>query len=550
VLAGCAERVSSPVSAIPQISGKREASPACCFSTVNVRFFVLTLGDPRERSARIVFSQPHQPRRSATIRLAGNAPACQPNPFGDPGIMCQVAFSLAGEVAPYVVQLLDGNGHATATRIDPLNQPGQLSFILTNKYFNATVSFTNPLRGKSSRIFLDVLPQFATANGTAGIPLSPDRYMRPIHVIDEDESGATRLSSNVLTSSSDVVTLWYDGKSYVSPYIKVRPTISPLWTTYQRLIPILTTREFPVSNALPEGFDIGSSAMLSNGDGSYSFLASNAIDTVSSAGAVTSRPLPGVPVDLAKGPDGLTWVLISENGDSVLTRLNADGSSSGFPIGVNADPILLVGKDRHFWMVVGTSHGSYAVRIDQRGNTTRFRFGKSHEFLEPPASVGPGGTIWLGASVNSTSSTIAKIGPNGASTVYDVPVGTFPCCLPNYTNFAYDGGEWLYAAIDGFLTQISQDGKFRRFPKLLQMDPAGPFTFLTDGAIWYSGGQAAGSCNVVVGRVTTRGAIALMQIPAECSAQIGSPYVPEAYASGPGNVLWYLRGNVVGKVQL
>ena len=103
-----------------------------------------------------------------------------------------------------------------------------------------------------------------------------------------------------------------------------------------------------------------------------------------------SRPLPGLPVDLAKDPNGLTWVLISENGDSVLTRLNADGSSSGFPIGVNAEPILLAGKDRYLWMVVGTVHADYAVRIDHRGTATRFRFGKGHQFLEPPASVGPG----------------------------------------------------------------------------------------------------------------------------------------------------------------
>lgn len=444
--AGCAGRASSPVPAVALNGGKRVASAPCCFSTVNVRFFVLTLGDPRESSARIVFLQPHRPRQSATLRLASSAPDCQPNPFGDPGIMCQVAFSLAGEVAPYVVQLLDANGHATVTRTDPLNAPVPLSFVLTNKYINATVSFTNPHRGKPSRVFLDVLPQFSTANGTAGIPLSPDRYMRPIHVIDEDESGATKLSSKVLTSSSDVVTLWYDGKSYVSPYIKVRPTISPLWTTYQRLIPILTTREFPFPNALPEGSGFGSSLMLANGDGSYSFLASNAIDTVSSAGAIGSRPLPGLPVDLAKDPNGLTWVLISENGDSVLTRLNADGSSSGFPIGVNAEPILLAGKDRYLWMVVGTVHADYAVRIDHRGTATRFRFGKGHQFLEPPASVGPGGAIWLGAALNSTHSTIAKIDRNGASTVYDVPVGKFPCCEPKLRKFCL---RWWRMAVRG-----------------------------------------------------------------------------------------------------
>ncbi len=497
-------------------------------------------------AARVAFTQKGHPSPTGTVRLVSGSDFCS---TAGTGLVCEVAFSLFSGIANYKLELLDSQSHVTFTRIASASTSYALNFILANKFTSVALAFDDPVMGTPSQTNVQVTPYLQTDTSIA-IPISADRFAEPIHLEDDDKSGATKLSTSLVYSSGQSVTLAYDGKTFVNPTIEAKPSPGGL---SQRFVPILRSTEWALPDKRESSDYSGFGRMYLDRDAAVTFLAYKAIATIDSSGHIREQLLPKSEYDIALGADGLPWtILLSDGGSYALARVNADGSLTSFPLPDYARGSFVLGPDKQFWTTSFSSSGGFAVlRITAHGKIVDFKAPAGTQNLDTP-TVGPGHSVWFAAFRSKGS--ILQVSAAGKMTAYEVPqIGN-----GFVSNLAWNGGRWLYAvASHEKLLRVSPGGKVEVFPAMLNMEDGSasppidpPLAFGPDGAMWYVS-QAMDSgvgCNIEIGRVTTEGKVANAQLASACPKTI--PATPTAFLEGPGNTLWYTRGSLVGKVVL
>jgi hypothetical protein len=503
-------------------------------------------------AARVAFTQPGHPSRGGTLRLVSGSKVCSP---ATSGIVCVQGFSLFSGTVNYKLELLDSHGGVTFTRSGSTpTSPGSLTFVLANRYTNATVTFADPVMGAPSRVNLSVTP-FLQDTAYAGIPISVIPFTKPIRLIDDDKTGATALSTALVYSSGQSVTLAYDGESLVNPRIEAQPSSGSV----QRLVPILRSTEWALPGKRESSTGAGFGRMYVNNAGSITFLAHDAIDTVSPTGQIVEQLLPGYEFDIARGADGLPWTVLRNATASAydLVRVNAGGALTLFALREYSDATFVLGPDKQFWMPVVSQDQSYVVRrITEKGKITDFKAPADTQGLDG-VSPGPAHSVWF-AAFGSDSGSILQVSPVGKMTAYALPKTSRCCAYGSVTNLAWNGGRALYAvAARQYLLRFSPGEKTQIFPAMMNMEDSAasppidpPLAFGPDGAMWYVAQSldAGLGCNIEIGRVTTEGKVANAQLASACPKTF--PATPTAFVAGPGNTLWYTRGSLVGKVIL
>ncbi|HTA38975.1 MAG TPA: hypothetical protein VK760_07865 [Candidatus Acidoferrales bacterium] len=524
--------------------------------TVTVSIALPNSGDPNAQSARITLEQPHRKTHTATIVLKKTAPLCRP---ATTGIVCTYALSMVTGTAHYTLELYGPNKNLTYSGGQDFNPySGSLPFVDTDVYTSTSLSYRDPTMGAPSRIPVSVTAyEDDDTLQLHGIVIGAAPYTKPIALVDTDKTGATKLSTLSVASPGTVVTLSYDGTSFVNPIVSTKPASSNGW----RFEPILRATEYPLPNGRASSTNASTGRILANADGTMTFLAYEALETVTSSGQITEQRLPAYEYDIARGPDRRIWTIIQYAKGDALARVNGDGTLAYFPLKNYQYSPFVLGPDKNFWMYGSTSGGSpAAVRVTPKGVETTIRIARNEENLSNLVAGGDG-NVWFtgigGLLPDSNTGNVVKVKPNGGYTIYQIPGNAQPCCSPYVTNPILGADGKLYAVVGNtYLASVTPAGRFHELKRAMSLGGSGSsgmpsaMAFGPDGAVWYDAGSSYhAACALLLGRETTKGEVAFVQLPATCSTS-GFPQGPTALAAGPGHALWYTRGDAVGKIQL
>jgi streptogramin lyase len=256
------------------------------------------------------------------------------------------------------------------------------------------------------------------------------------------------------------------------------------------------THEYPIPTASSAPV-----AIAEGPDGAMWFteVFANAIGRIDSAGRVRERTLPSkaaAPVAIAAGPDGAMW--FTERDTGKIGRIGVLGSIVEFKIPAFApEPTsIAAGSDgASLWFAEHSAH-----RIGRITTGGRFSETMLPENRRPYGIVaGPDGAMWFTEFIeraNGGKGAIGRIDANGRVREYLIPTP----------------GE--------------------SYPESIAAGPG--------NTLWFVDHDER------IGRVTTRGAIALFPIPIDREAAA----MPEGIALGPDGNLWYTAwcSNRIGRV--
>lgn len=331
-------------------------------------------------------------------------------------------------------------------------------------------------------------------------------YASPIRLTDGDKSGATKLSTTSVTSSSTHVTLAYDGSplsgarltAFVPGAPKATTVFAPSPTTIaQYKAPFLDTHHGP----LP----VGVSDLCLGPDGNVwaTGASSGAILKIDSSGHYTMYPLLGTqPLGISVGSDGNLW--FAEGTAGKIGRITTSGAITQYTIRVPKG-----GQSQPSWTAPGPDKRTWFVDqgIDAVGIGAVSMSGKMVKYALPsksgPQSIvaGPDGNMWItdpglnAIDVMSTSGkvlAIHRLHTKGAAP-WGITVGP-------------DKNLWFAEYNADFIGRMSPAGKLREFavptafagPLYLAAGPDGNVWFTeTGGGFWNFAGK--------IGYVTTDG---------------------------------------------
>lgn len=367
-----------------------------------------------------------------------------------------------------------------------------------------------------------------------GIPIS-GTYANPITLADTDTSGATKLSTTSVTSSSTRVTLAYDGSplslaritATVSGVPKVTAAFAPSPTTVaQYVAPSLQTHHGP----LP----VGVSDLCLGPDGNVwaTGASSGAIEKIDSSGHYTTYPLLGTqPLGISVGSDGNLW--FAEASAGKIGRITTSGAIKQFtipaPKGGQSQPSWTApGPDKRTWFVdqgIGTT-GIGA--IDMSGKMVKYALPR--KAFPQSIVAGPDGNMWItdpglnAVDVMSTSGKLRAIHrlPTKGAAPWGITVGpdknvwfaefgsnligrmtpsgkvkefTVPSAFagPLYVAAGPDGNVWFTETGGGFwnfsgkIGYVTTNGRtIRDFPSFNPVAHVHDLTFDAKGNLWYS----------------------------------------------------------------
>lgn len=357
-----------------------------------------------------------------------------------------------------------------------------------------------PAAGKAMATPVQVTALDANGNAVTGT------YASPIRLVDADKSGATKLSTSSISSSSTRVTLKYDGSplssarltAFVPGAPKATTVFAPSPTTVaQYKAPSLNTRHGP----LP----VGVSDLCAGPDGNVwaTGASSGAILKIDSSGHYTMYPLLETqPLGISVGSDGNLW--FAEGTAGKIGRITTAGAITQYPIGVpkggQSQPSWTApGPDKRTWFL---DQGYMAVgvgAIDMSGKMVKYALPRK----SVPQSIvaGPDGNMWItdpglnAIDVMSTSGKLLAIHRlhTAAAAPWGIAVGP-------------DKNLWFAEYGSNLIGRMTPSGKVREFPVPTAFSgplyvAAGP-----DGKVWFTE-TGGGFWNFAgkVGYVTTDG---------------------------------------------
>jgi hypothetical protein len=553
---------SGPTSFVPRTSGA-VATKTPDLKTMGVSFRVPSPDPKIVKTIRVSLKQGKRDYRSIIKLVRGNS-TCHK---WEQGLLCGFYVKLARDDVTYDISFLDSKGLVTFRRSDTVgpNYGNGLKFIIVNQWTSATVKFSNPIMGAPLRIPIDVTAYYQEKRGAeTETVIGPQGFTTPIPLVDTDKTGATSLSTTKVTSPATQVVLNYDGKSFVNPEVGLAIPRA----RRQMMLPFVHDEEYELPSHDGTATNAGFGRIIPNADGSMTFLENQGIGHITADGSISETKLSAYPFDIVRGPDGNFWALVNDqtsNSSQALARINSDGSLTEYPLTDWSSGPLVLGPDGNFWMPASTTTGLLR-RVTPSGVVADFPLGSLQQVGLDDLIVGPDGNFWFdGSAVRFPGASpvpfIAKMTASGASTMLWLPGTIKPCCDATVATLTWAAGAFYTVATSTlsskrFFERITPAGLFHEFPPNLnialsdQIPPFSPTVTLgPDGALWY---PSAGLFDVpcVLGRSTTRGDVAFVQFARTCAAPNASLALPAALAAGPGNTLWYARGDVIGKVSL
>jgi streptogramin lyase len=275
-----------------------------------------------------------------------------------------------------------------------------------------------------------------------------------------------------------------------------------------------TVNVFPITSDGP-GLVVFPGPLTPGPDGNLWFpLSSGKIGRITSAGAITSFPLPtlqGIAEPLTAAPDGNLWF---PEATGKIGRITPAGDITEFPTPETSSvSALTAGSDGNLWFFTQRSPGSIG-RIAPSGVVTEFPIPSSlGSGGTSQLTVGPDGNLWFSAG----SDQIGRISPSGGYTA-------FPIASPS-----------------------SSPGDGQHCPEGCPFTDSGPLTVGADGNLWFQEALfVPGTGEVTVesiGRITPVGDITLFPAPASSSR---SPL--STLTVGSDRNLWFPDGNTIVRI--
>jgi uncharacterized protein (TIGR03437 family) len=281
---------------------------------------------------------------------------------------------------------------------------------------------------------------------------------------------------------------------------------------------------------------IGLNGIAAGADGAMWFSGSGHIGRITTAGVVTSYPLPTSNAGsyaITAGPDGAMWFTENSNLTAAkIGRITTSGVFTEYPL---PDPgsiptMITAGPDGALWFI--ESGTSKIGRITTSGTITEFPL---------PTSEASGGAFGITAGPDSNlwfteyygADKIVRMTTSGVFTEYNVRnfvgSGSYGITL------GPDGALW-FADANGQIGRITTSGTITEYALTANDSPygiaAGP-----DGALWYTD-YSLGQ----IGHVTTSGTVAsLIATPTNTAGGFLG-----LIAAGPDGAMWFTE--TIGKI--
>jgi uncharacterized protein (TIGR03437 family) len=246
---------------------------------------------------------------------------------------------------------------------------------------------------------------------------------------------------------------------------------------------------------------------------------------------ITEYPVPFVSLSgIAAGPDGAMWF----SGRGNIGRITTAGVVTSYPLptsGAGAAGIA-AGPDGAMWFTEYSNNTLAKIgRITTSGVFTEYAL--PNPASEPTTiTAGPDGALWF---IEAATTNIGRITTTGTITEFPLPASVLNFGVYGITA-GPDGNLWFtqYYGYNGIL-RMTTAGVFTAYPISTTVN-IGSYGITTgpDGAIWFadSGGTYVGSPPGKIGRITTSGTITEYPLP-----QAGD--LPYAIAAGPDGALWF-----------
>jgi streptogramin lyase len=363
-----------------------------------------------------------------------------------------------------------------------------------------TLQDAYPPGGKAMTTPVHVTALDANGNAITGT------YASPIRLTDADKTGATKLSTTSVASSSTHVALAYDGSPLSSARLTAFAAGAPKATTVLAPSPTTVAQyKAPFLNTHHGPLPLGVSDLCIGPDGNVwaTGASSGAILKIDSSGHYTIYPLLGTePLGISVGSDGNLW--FAEGAVGKIGRITVAGAITQYtirvPKGGQSQPSWTApGPDKRTWFV---DQGFDAVGIGAISMS-----GKMVKYALPrksgPQSIvaGPDGNMWItdpglnAVDVMSTSGKILAIHRlhTASAAPWGIAIGP-------------DKNLWFAEFGSDFIGRMTPSGKVREFA--VPSAFAGPLNVAAgpDGKVWFTE-TGGGFWNFAgkIGYVTTDG---------------------------------------------
>jgi streptogramin lyase len=264
----------------------------------------------------------------------------------------------------------------------------------------------------------------------------------------------------------------------------------------------------------------------------FTELAGDRIGRLTTSGALTEYPMPGLPYGITPGPDGNLWFTVSGSGASAVGRMTPSGTSTLFPVpsvsGFGPANIV-TGPDGNLWFT--HPNDDKVGKMTTAGVVTEYS--TTAGALPVGIAVGPDGNLWF-TELNADK--IGRVTTSGALTEFPITAGSKPSLITR----GPDGNLWYTSNQSGAIGRITTAGVVTDFPVSptsgVQGITAGP-----DGAIWFT--ELDGNA---IGRMQTDGTLTHeIAVPPSLNT-------PVTIVTGPDGAMWFAARtpqNAIGRLQ-
>ncbi len=443
-----------------------------------------------------------------------------------------------------------GGGSSSQTAVVPSTPvPSGAPSGVARSVHTVTIALAQPYPALGT---VATIPMTVTAKDVSGNVISPpDTYANRITLIDQDSSGHTTVSTTLLSSPSDNVSLNYDGAYFPSTGLTATWK-DPTGVTVQPFRQIATGVP-TAENSLGVGRIV--SSLTLGGDGALWFGERAGIGRMTGS-AATYFPMAGgwSPVTLATGPDGAIWFSAFGFGSVVtpavgIGRIALDGTYG--PIRATSSPYnreLVAAPDGNMYLNqlngftrIAPSGAMTSIPVAYQGNTVH----------TDTLAAGADGALWT-----TSVGTLFRV-DLGTGTVtnapFPVPAGSVRPIEPQLL-YALSDGRLYYDDKGGAIYETTPPSMSATFlasgtniPHQGAALSASSMALARDGTLWFTSIFTTLDGHPMFGHVVGNGAEMLVGQAAAAHQNSNLQDVPaSSLVRGSDGHLWYVRNDVIG----
>jgi streptogramin lyase len=438
----------------------------------------------------------------ATANVASNSRSCKA--AGDGSRICAAKISAPSGSQIFTLTAYDGpsgTGNVLASGNVPATVGTGASSVrvsLTGKpaALNVTIAQPYPPAGTATSTKVAVVALDADGNTIIG------SYGGNVAIADGDASGATKLSTTSVATSSSALTLTYSGASLGRAVLSAKmPGTGSASATFAPSVTNLAQYDAPEIKTKFGLFPAGVS-------------------------------------DICVGPDGNLWMTAASTG--AIAKF-AGGKFTMYLVKVGSEPTgLAVGSDKNLWFAEMQS--GRIGRITTAGKVSSFVIpvpsGKGVQAQPAWVTLGPDGKIWFVYQGINIPSGFGSVDASGKVSVFPLSAQSSPEELVS----GPDGNLWITDGGTNAIIVASTSGKIvatHRIPT----PGAGPWgiTVGPDKNVWF-----AEYAVDKIGRITTAGAIKEVSVPSASAGVLNVTPGPDGnvWFTESGGGFWDFAGKV------